>query len=399
MRKRKRLGDPFDERVPAAAGDLRRARRSCPSAAARPTYQPACSASRPTRTRVRHGSTPRRCAADASGPTRRRARSGCRAQSVLQVRPPSRSRPSSSTVVRPRSAHSRAAVTPANPPPTITTSCISYSPAQPRQPRPRPGRAGPRAPGCTRPPPNHARPAAPPRSAASLAAAPRSTDSPPRPPSSSGAPRSERSARLDPRRVGRQRHDRDVVEQLGPDPAEREHQRGHDRIGADGDHQLGAGWSHPLGEHTAVVRRREFGQPAVGGAHLVGASAARARRHRARTCAARPAELSFSATSPPSSSSAATASSSPDTTRPLGTAIPCAASSSLASCSASHRPSAARRTRSGRARQSLSSDRDRRRRAALGGAANPGAQPGRGGDAGASELPRGLVVEQLGQGR
>ena len=160
-------------------------------------------------------------------------------------------------------------------------------------------------------------------------------------------------------------------------PPSAEHQRGHDRVGADGDDQLDPGWSHPLGEHTAVVRRRRV-RPAGGRRPAPRRpSAARARRHRARTCAARHAELSFSATSPPSSSSAATASSSPDTTRPPGTATPWARSSSLASCSASHRPSprahtvrAERGNRSQRDRDRPSS-RSARRRSASRSAARP----------------------------
>ena len=46
-------------------------------------------------------------------------------QSAVQVRPPSRSRASSSSTERPRSAASRAAVTPAKPPPTTITSFIA----------------------------------------------------------------------------------------------------------------------------------------------------------------------------------------------------------------------------------------------------------------------------------
>ena len=46
-------------------------------------------------------------------------------QVALQVRPPSRSRASSSRTLRPRSAASRAAVTPAKPPPITITSVIA----------------------------------------------------------------------------------------------------------------------------------------------------------------------------------------------------------------------------------------------------------------------------------
>ena len=49
------------------------------------------------------------------------------------------------------------------------------------------------------------------------------------------APRSTRAG------VGRQRDDRDVVERLGPDPAEPDDQRRHDRVGARGDEQLDPG--------------------------------------------------------------------------------------------------------------------------------------------------------------
>src|SRR5207237_10033530 len=47
---------------------------------------------------------------------------GIPSHSALQVRPPSRSRASSSSTERPRRASSRAAVTPAKPPPTTITS-------------------------------------------------------------------------------------------------------------------------------------------------------------------------------------------------------------------------------------------------------------------------------------
>ena len=48
-------------------------------------------------------------------------------QSAVQVRPPRRSFASSSSALRPASATSRAAVTPANPPPITITSCMPPS--------------------------------------------------------------------------------------------------------------------------------------------------------------------------------------------------------------------------------------------------------------------------------
>ena len=49
-------------------------------------------------------------------------------QSAVQVRPPRRSFASSSSALRPASATSRAAVTPANPPPITITSCMTPPP-------------------------------------------------------------------------------------------------------------------------------------------------------------------------------------------------------------------------------------------------------------------------------
>ena len=54
---------------------------------------------------------------------------------------------------------------------------------------------------------------------------------------------------LDARGVGGERDDRDVVEHLGVDAAEPDHERGHDRVPAHGDDQLRAGRGHPLDEH------------------------------------------------------------------------------------------------------------------------------------------------------
>ena len=75
--------------------------------------------------------------------------------------------------------------------------------------------------------------------------------------SAGGVPRARQQRRasqradrgLDSRRAGRERHDRDVAEYLGPDPAEPDHERRHDRIGPGGDDQLNPKSGHPLGEH------------------------------------------------------------------------------------------------------------------------------------------------------
>ena len=269
-----------------------------------------------------------------------------------------------------------------------------------RQPRPRPGQADPRAPGCTRPPPSERSSS----SAAEVRGEPRRGReidgcSPPRPPSSSGAPRSERSAdSIRPASAGSGTIATSSSSSVQIPPSA-EHQRGHDRIGADGDHQLDAGWGHPLGEHTAVVRGRQFGQPAVGGPHLVGrvqperdatelglvlhAGRAQLQRHVPAQLVERRHGVVLAGHDSPAGHR--------DSMLPAAAPWPRA------------RPATGRRRARTRSGRSAAIARKRSGSAvvarALGGAANPGAQPGRGGDAGVSELPRGLVVEQLGQGR
>ena len=123
VRERKQLLGARDERVPPTLGD--RVALGDRAGAALLTDVPRGELrlladldleARPARSRTT-------CAAGASARTLRRAR--CRALSPgrqVQVRPPRRSRASTTSVRAPRSADSRAAVTPANPPPTTTTS-------------------------------------------------------------------------------------------------------------------------------------------------------------------------------------------------------------------------------------------------------------------------------------
>ena len=105
------------------------------------------------------------------------------------------------------------------------------------------------------------------------------------PPRSSGAPRSRRERALDPFGRARQRHDRDVVEQLGPDAAEPDHERRHDRVAARGDDQLDSGAAIRSSSSAASVARRERREPTVGGTHGRRRCAGRARPRRARSCA------------------------------------------------------------------------------------------------------------------
>ena len=221
------------------------------------------------------------------------------------------------------------------------------------------------------------------------------------PPVSSGAPRSARSARSIRAALAGQRHDRDVVEQLGPDAAEPDHERRHDRVAAGGDDQLDAGRGHPLDEHAPRVRGRE-------------------RASRRYAAATSPASRSPSST-PPSSDlcwtaalaelerdgaaelgqRAPRASSSSATTRPSTTATPRCAQQLLGLVLG--QPLAAgrvgaRRRAAARRSPAAAPGRPAAGRSA-GGAAQPGAQPGDRGDAGLREPPRGVVVEQLGQRR
>ena len=61
-----------------------------------------------------------------------------------------------------------------------------------------------------------------------------------------------------------ERDDGDVVERLGVDAAEADHERGHDGVAAHGDDQLGAGRRHPLDQHLGAAVAAD--ERAVGGA-------------------------------------------------------------------------------------------------------------------------------------
>jgi len=74
--------------------------------------------------------------------------------------------------------------------------------------------------------------------------------------------------RLDPVRIGGERHDRHVVVGLGPDAAQADHERGHDPVGAGAHEQLDARRAHQLGQHGRPVDRQPCKAP-VGRAHVV----------------------------------------------------------------------------------------------------------------------------------
>ena len=337
-------------------------------------------------------------------------------QVALQVRPPSRSRASSSRTLRPRNAASRAAVTPAKPPPITSTSVIapgSGSPARragagPTR-RARSPRARPTSTGLHSTSSSERSTSTSPIDLARATSASTSTPGRPRPPNSSEAPRRPAS----PARIrasssgnGSTQTSSSSSVQIPPSP-----------ITSAG--TIPSRWAATISSTPpgAAIRSASTTPPCSSASGASDANATATSSSAARPSAIPPmsdlccteAALSFSAIVPPSAARAATAASSESTTTPSATGTPASRSSALASCSASHGPTPAaeragshgraparrRRDRSQPLPVGLApSDAEHRRRAA-----QAGPQSGDGRHAGPDHLPGGAVVEQLRQRR
>ena len=151
---------------------------------------------------------------------------------------------------------------------------------------------------------------------------------------------------LDPRRAGRQRDDRDVVERLRPDPAEPDHQRG-TTARAGGDEQLEPGLEAIALDQDSASGGASSAASRPWASRSVRSSESRARARRRRSCAARPAPR---ASAPPAGRARPAPRPRPRRRRrsgPRGTGMPAARNRRFASASPSQ---LARRWRRGAGR-------------------------------------------------
>ena len=243
MRHRQRLAHPVDEPVPAAPRDRVALARSTPTGARRPrTSRPPGRRLRPTPARPARVISDQVCGwcqwtqapPYSSGDPCQSARPGSPAEPVTGLEQ------QHLRAAQRRLARRGDAGEPAADDDHVVHATLLLGP----QPARRPGRAGAR---WRRPPRRRAGPASTGLSSSSverlfeqdLADALREPRRPrarrrtasPRPPVEQAArPAATADGALDPRRVGRQRHDRHIAQDLGPHAAEPDHERRHDRV-------------------------------------------------------------------------------------------------------------------------------------------------------------------------